>query len=438
MDKQRVFLTGDPCDLYHFDSDLDLWKSTTATSSDVESPSRKLVDAFDDMMIIWEEVYLNLYSARATAAGAVNSSTQVINLLKRLSDWRSRHSRKMETRSARGSYNEKLTAPNMTHTLYDHNIDEFSFMRLELAYCYHVTHVLILRCSRRRDQQAQAVLLSHARSCLRVIVEMSKMRDDIPNHLAKARLASLGRVLRTYPVAAFIDLVAFHLDEMISSDGAPNSNLESSELQDVEADIELMNAVLHTLHCLQHVNRKSTYLNRLRLGLEWATRVVMEMRRVVLRETLTADPLLTLENSSTGDFPGDESGSTWNTSSVLQQQQQPYNQGHQERQQEMLFPSSEDIMDVDMSIPPSAQLHAHMGQGFPPSASGLVGENTARTTDARLGDNWSATPHLNEVTGDAGWKGPMPRKVSEGCAFYGLKGWQDFFLQSHETSRERD
>ncbi|XXG98466.1 hypothetical protein Hte_004790 [Hypoxylon texense] len=275
LDKQRAFLSGDPCDLYHFDSDLELWNMTL---NQVQSPGQRLIAAIDDMMIVWEEVYLRLYSARAMAAGAPYLSTQVAGLMQLLGRWHEHHPGVLDTVMSTTSFGSNHVGASMQHSLGDHEVDDMQSLQLEMNYCYHVTHVLILRCERSRDGRAQTQMCHHARTCLRLIIEMGTLKDrtlPTPGHRAKSRLALLGRVLGTYPIVAFTDLITSHLDEIFSG------RLPLTEPDNIRVDLELLNAILPLLQGLRRADRPSTYLNRLQEGLEWATRVLEETRNFV-------------------------------------------------------------------------------------------------------------------------------------------------------------
>lgn len=281
MDKQRVFLTGDPCDLYHFDSDLELRR----TKPDVtEPPGRRFVAAMDDMMINWEEVYLRLYSARASAAGAEYLSSQVAGLLELLTKWNERHPGVLDaSRSAR------LREQNSPGS---HELNDLVSLQFEVRYCYHVTHVLILRCDRSQNEQAQIQMGYHARTCLRLIAEMGNTDDGTlpePSCATKARLASLGRALAFYPIIAFTDLVVLRIDEILLNRQLPNGRSTHDESGGIEADIKLLDGVLRVLERLQYTDRPSTYFNKLRLGLGWAAGVLKEIEGARLIGAQTQD-----------------------------------------------------------------------------------------------------------------------------------------------------
>lgn len=405
LDKQRVFLTGDPCDLYHFDSDLDLWKTK---SGKVESPSRRLTAAMDDMMMIWEEVYLKLYSARAIAAGATYLSSQVAGLMQLLTRWSEHHPGVLETTASRSSLGESLFGSNIQHSLGGNEVDELVSLQLELRYCYYVTHVLILRCDRSKNERSQVQMRHHARTSLRLIVEMGSMEDSTlptPNHFAKARLALLSRALGAYPMVAFMDLVAFHLDEILPSRTRPSSDTAHSESDDVESDIELFNSVLRLLQGLQNVDRPSTYLNRTRQGLEWATRVLEETKKAFLMGSQTGE-LSVPAGVSASTITSSLLGSSWpHLPSILQPHQQAQAPGS--HQQHMTSTSSN-----GMYTPCSPELGVgNLGGMYDPTK----GQSTVSFLDGMT------------EGGEGG--GHMGRTTTTGCGFYGLENWQDFFTQ---------
>lgn len=449
MDKQRVFLTGDPCNLYHFDSDLELWKSDVARhgANEVASSMQRLLAASDDMMMIWEEAYLKLCSARAVSAGPAYSSGQVASLLQLLREWNEHHPGLVDISSA-------STPPRKN----GHGPERVLLTQSELEYCYHVTHVLVLRCDRERDSRAQAQLLVHARASLRLIVEMSNMGDGTaasPSQLVTARLASLGRMLRVYPIVAFLDLVAYHLDDIIPSGTRtrtrpqPTTGPSRGETQSDKADMDLFHAVLRILQRLRHADRPSTYLNSLHLGLYWATRVLDETRRAsVTASQSTLDPSgpgigLVSKSTDSGatcsattctSIMTSTLGSSWdalNLEPLASAQQQ------QQQQAELMFSgTSSEIMDVDMGVmaPPSAQVHVQTSPGFiagPPELdSGDFGGVFGGVSGGVFGhmESWSALSSVDSVRDESGGGGGRTAlKVTGRCGFHGFEDWQDAF-----------
>ncbi|KAK7743289.1 hypothetical protein SLS53_004374 [Cytospora paraplurivora] len=437
MDKQRAFLTGGPCDLYHFDSDLELWQSVAMKPNEVDSPSRKLIAAFDDLMMIWEEIYLKLYSARAIAAGAAYASSQVAGLKDLLIKWHEYHPGVLETTMSHPPSAEDGDGSGIQHSIGGHDVDDLVSMQFELRYCYHVTQVLVLRCERSEDERAQMQMRHHARTSLQLIVEMSNIGDGTqptPSRVAKARLATLSRVLGSYPMIAFMDLVVFHLDQFIPNRPQPTNDPTRGESQDAEADIKLLHAVPRLVQGLQHADRPSTYLSRLGLGLGWAARVLDETRKAWLKgpdsrelsvivpssPALGANAIST--DGSTGAVTSSIMASGWeNLPSTIRQTQQQHEQG--------THPAS-DRMDMDMGMPASTQAQMPANSGYTPVSLELGAGTFGSMYDAIGG--WSASQSLDGM-GEGGG-GHVPRTSTGGCGFHGLDLWQDFFMQEKPDS----
>ncbi|OTA88250.1 hypothetical protein M434DRAFT_399084, partial [Hypoxylon sp. CO27-5] len=234
LDKQRVFASGQPCDLYSFDSDLVL-----TPAFEYDSPIRKLNNAFDHMMEIWEEIYLALYSSRAVASGKAHRVRHARRLAQLIDEWYEQHQKLME-------------ATFMDDTA------ELGNLQLELKYCYHVTQVLIL-CHDRQNGCTQRQLRDHDRTCLRLMNEVGSLPTN------GSRIALLGRMLGNYPVAAFVDLVAFHFNTL-TRNGISDAELES--------DFELLCAVCRYLQMLRHPNFPSVYFTHLYKGMSWALSIL--------------------------------------------------------------------------------------------------------------------------------------------------------------------
>ncbi|KAI0847319.1 hypothetical protein F5Y00DRAFT_271257 [Daldinia vernicosa] len=230
LDKQRAFMSGQTCDLHLFDSDL-----TLSSISDNELPSRRLNNAFDHMMEIWEEIYLSLYSSRANTAGEAYRVRQARRMTQLVDEW--------------NQQNHELIAATLPE-----DIAGLANVQLELNYCYHVTQVLCLRHDR-RDEPAQHQMRNHARICLRLISEAGS-----PS-LTTASLALLDRMLGNYPVVAFVELVAFYFNTLAKGE-VPEPELE--------ADLEILWAICRYLQALHNPSFQATYYPRLRDGLTWA------------------------------------------------------------------------------------------------------------------------------------------------------------------------
>ncbi|KAI1424435.1 hypothetical protein F5Y12DRAFT_456640 [Xylaria sp. FL1777] len=233
MDKCRTFLTGQPCDLYLFDSEI----QPDNTAGD-QSPSMKLNCAFDHMMRIWEEIYLTLYSTRASLANAKARAQRVLVMNDLVVSWTQRYGELLEP--ADSGFDQKIEP-----------------RRLELNYCYHITQVLILRCDWKSHVHRQ--MLDHARASLRVIASIVSRPVTTPG------LASLARMLQNYPIASFTELVRFHLQYM-GRGGPPDET--------VSDDIELFRYINHSIKPLQHPDLPQTYLSRLGVCINWLLQVL--------------------------------------------------------------------------------------------------------------------------------------------------------------------
>lgn len=242
-----------------------------------------------------------------------------------------------------------------------------------------------------------------------------------PSQLVKARLASLGRMLRVYPMVAFLDLVAYHLDDIIPSGTRtrtrpqPTTGPSRGETQSDKADMDLFHAVLRILQGLRHEDRPSTYLNSLHLGLYWATRVLDETRRASLTASQsTLDPSgpgIGLASKSTDSGATCSAttctstmtstlGSSWDDLNL-----EPLASAQQQQQAELMFSgTSTEIMDVDMGMaPPSAQVHVQTSPGFiagPPELdSGDFGGVFGHM------ESWSALSSVDNVRDESGGGG---------------------------------
>ncbi|KAI1374464.1 fungal-specific transcription factor domain-containing protein [Hypoxylon crocopeplum] len=233
LDKQRVFLSGQPCDLHLFDSDLVL-----DSAAENELPSRRLTNAFDHMMGIWEEMYLALYSSRAVTADQACHARQVRRVAQLIDEWYKSHQGLMDA-------------------VLDDAVD-LAHIQLELKYCYHVTQVLNLRRDRQDDISLQQ-LRDHARTCLKLISEAGSLP------FTTTSLALLSRMLGNYPIVAFFDLAAFHFHSLISTGAAET---------EAGADFETFRAVYRHLQVLQQPGFPRAYFTYLLTGFAWILRVL--------------------------------------------------------------------------------------------------------------------------------------------------------------------
>jgi hypothetical protein len=122
LDKQRVFLSGQSCDLYLFDSDFQSYGGNNKVT-----PVFQLQSATVQMMTIWEEIYLCLYSSRAARFGAAHRQDQIREILQLYDAFSQQQKELLSQSSAILS-------------------QELSLMQLELLYSYHVGRILVYRC----------------------------------------------------------------------------------------------------------------------------------------------------------------------------------------------------------------------------------------------------------------------------------------------------
>ncbi|KAK6084703.1 hypothetical protein SCUP515_01199 [Seiridium cupressi] len=237
MDKQRVFVTGHPCDLYSFDADI-LFGLCPAD----ESPVGQVQQAFNNMMGIWEDMYLVLYSSRAASAGPAYCARQVQVVSRLVEKWSQRHCELLDPVLLE---QDPALAP----------------AQLELKYCYHIRQVLVLRCDRGNESSRQ-LLLKHARHCLNLIAKVG------PAPINTEHLASLARILGNYPMVAFIDLLSYHLPTLLEEESGSDLPPE------IYSDIELLKVVPTCLLALQHADRAYSFFGRSYVGLSWAVGIL--------------------------------------------------------------------------------------------------------------------------------------------------------------------
>ncbi|KAI8628006.1 hypothetical protein F5Y19DRAFT_465355 [Xylariaceae sp. FL1651] len=243
MDKQRVFMTGQPCDLHMFDTDHHI-----GPSRDDKHDNRPISDAFDHLMTIWEEIYLNLYSSRAVSAGAETRARQmrvVTNSIERF-----------------GQIHARLMVPPSANDMTDADL-----LRMELVYGYQVSQIIVLQCDQDNEQSLNK-LRDLARSSLGLILEVCK-----PS-ITTARFALLARMFRRYPMVNFVELVALRLASLSTTD-----EFDSVAL----ADISLLRAICDQLASLQYDNLTKTFYARLNSGVTWALDTLEALAEVLIR-----------------------------------------------------------------------------------------------------------------------------------------------------------
>ncbi|KAI0817874.1 hypothetical protein GGR55DRAFT_694067 [Xylaria sp. FL0064] len=245
LDKTRVFMTGQPCDLHLFDSDQNIGPDRSRQGYD-----HPISDAFDHLMTIWEEIYLNLYSLWAMRSGMDTRFNQIHFVARSINRFSQTHSKLLSLSSLKVAADSDL-------------------LRIELLYGYQVSRILILRCDHDNEQSSTS-MRDLARSSLALILKVGKPT------LTTARVALLARMFRRYPIVAFVELVAFHL----------NNHLVKREFDtQALADIALLRGVCNQLQILQYDNPTPSFYTRMSEGLVWAVEMLE-----ALTETITRPP----------------------------------------------------------------------------------------------------------------------------------------------------
>ncbi|KAH7303520.1 hypothetical protein B0I35DRAFT_446538 [Stachybotrys elegans] len=218
MDKQRVFMTGLPCDLHMFDSDFPMFS-----------------DPFTRLTNIWEDIYLKLYTPRAAWASTETRAGLVYQLSGSLDDYYQKYVKSLPV--SQGSNGEGLDPT-----------------KIELAYGFLVSQVLVLRCNR-NDENGQAKMRELARKSLEVVVTVSTPP------LTTQRLALLSNIIRNYPLVAFFDLASYHISGIF----------ETGEVSiDARADLALLRALCEQIPVPEHGKLAHVFSSCLKAGLHWA------------------------------------------------------------------------------------------------------------------------------------------------------------------------
>ncbi|KAI0909148.1 hypothetical protein F4823DRAFT_639405 [Ustulina deusta] len=243
MDKQRVFMTGQPCDLHLFDSDQHIGPDRHRQDDD-----HPIGDAFDHLMTIWEEIYLNLYCARATRSSADTRLIQMRFVASSIDRFAQTHA--------------KLLSPCSPNDAADADL-----LRIELLYGYQVSQILILRCDQ-DNEHSLSNMRDLARSSLGLILEACRPP------LTTARYALLAMMFRRYPMVAFVELVAFQLADLPTK-----CEFDATAL----ADISLLRGVCNQLQMLQYDNLTHIFYARLSEGLNWALETLEALAEALIR-----------------------------------------------------------------------------------------------------------------------------------------------------------
>jgi hypothetical protein len=224
LDKGLVFSSGHPGDLYLFDCTLPL------RLCDEEVPTmHELHGAFNNLVTIWEDIYLSLYSVRATTAERFERGRQIALLQAKLRRWKELH----------GNLLTKWLLDRACH---------LKFPQIELKYAYHITQVLIQRCDSSLSLQER--YRDSSRKALELLTNFSAP------HLLPNTCTSLGRIFRNYPMVAFHDLFLY-----ISLSGK-KALLENADL---------LYTTRTLLEPFQDPDFTESYYTRLYAGFTWCT-----------------------------------------------------------------------------------------------------------------------------------------------------------------------
>lgn len=239
-DKQRALMMGQPCDMYLFESEIDL----TCDSGDDAS----IMGAFAHMMTIWEEIYLSLCCQRALSSSYETRRSQIQSIADLISRW-----------------NQRFT--HLMDPIPSEVVPEPSPFSAELKYCYHITQVLLLRCDS-QDDNAMTQLREHARRALKLTTSFSSTPPT------KACLASHGSMFQNYPIVAWVDIIFYHVT-VLSKNSRPDP--------EAEADIALLWTVRQQLEAFQHPDLPDRYYTRLYKGLSWACDILCSLKGLVAK-----------------------------------------------------------------------------------------------------------------------------------------------------------
>ncbi|KAI0523888.1 hypothetical protein F5B22DRAFT_422081 [Xylaria bambusicola] len=243
MDKVRVSMTGQPCDLYLFDSDHYFGPESKHSGEEFS-----ISDAFDHLMTIWEDIYLNLYTPRTARFDSDKRLAQMRLLTSSIDRFAQTHAR--------------LLVPSIP----DDTIDQGP-LRIELLYGYQVSQILILRCGQ-QDEPNLSTMLNLCRSSLKLINRVCAVPLTI------TRLALLSRMFRRYPVVAYAELVTFHL-----SSHSPGREYNTIAL----SDIALLREVNKKYKLLQFDNLTCTFYARRMDSFVWALEILETVTEALAR-----------------------------------------------------------------------------------------------------------------------------------------------------------
>lgn len=249
LDKQRASVSGQPCDLYLFDSDLSLLDDASAQPAGERRPPCLHI------LALMEDIYLHLYSPRSLRVSIATRERQASCLGTQLKEW--------------ANHNQQfLTEPENSEA------SSMILLRIELLYSYQLARLLLQSSSIAGiDLQEQR---NAARVALRLIVGLAQRLNNTSCFMLLGRLActrtyfilcgtdgykSLYRVLRYH------SMIAFHV---------VHSNTLHHDTPDASADTELLYNVVQAVRPFLYPETGDTYYRNLYEGMKWW----MEMARM--------------------------------------------------------------------------------------------------------------------------------------------------------------
>lgn len=251
MDKQRLFMSGQSCDLYLFDSGILLPLEKSG-----ENLTGRYALAHIHMMSLWEEIYIKLYSSGALRKGSSYRSSQSEKLSEILRRWSALHVSLLDEKADKE--------------------DSASLLRLELKYCYHVAQILVCRCCSSQDKSKKDQRTENARAALRLLNSLRKTPPSL------GAVALLARLFRNYP------LIAFHeLHDNLIRDPDTTSWIH----------LDLMADTADILRELLHPNFPRVYYTRLHIGMTWAVSNAALSIKIITEQAQTNPASLPIQNA---------------------------------------------------------------------------------------------------------------------------------------------
>ena len=163
MDKERVFMTGQPCNIYVFDSDVQLLRREPGLTL------QHYTTALFHMMCLWEDIYISLYSSKAFRKGQSYRHSQISRLNSLFRTWGYQHKNLLNI----------PTSP--VASIKDH-------IQLELKYSFHVGQILVHRCGSGDSSKQQRISSEYA--ALNIIKDVHGASPSVGSAALLGRSAS--------------------------------------------------------------------------------------------------------------------------------------------------------------------------------------------------------------------------------------------------------